>query len=282
MQATIMSGKIVAASIKEQIKKDVEALSNEYHKRPKLTVIIVGNDPASLVYVRNKKRSCEELGIESEIIHYNEDVTEKEIEEKIKELSMLESVSGILLQLPLPKHLDSEKLISFIPQNKDVDGLTNANVAALVKNQKAIIPCTPLGVIDMLKHYQIEIEGKSVAIIGRSMLVGKPLSSLFLNNNATVTICHSKTQNIKSITSKADIVVVAIGKPRFLKEDMIKEGAVVVDVGINRLDGKLVGDADFDNLVNKASFITPVPGGCGVMTVTELLKNTITCFKLNN
>ena len=209
----------------------------------------------------------------------DESSSQEEVENKIKTLAEDPKINGILVQLPLPKKFDQEKIISLIPENKDVDGLTKLNVANLVTNQKGIVPCTPKGVVDLLKYYNIEIQGKRVAIIGRSMLVGKPLFNLLTNLNATVTLCHSKTKNIETITKESDIVVCALGKPFFLKENMIKERAVVIDVGINRLDdGRVVGDADFENLKEKASYITPVPGGCGPMTVAELLDNTIDCF----
>lgn len=281
--AEIIDGKLVAKHIRSIGREKISNIEEKYHKTPTLAVVLVGNNPASEIYVNNKIKSCAKVNITSIVERMDESSTQEQVENKVKELAENKDVNGILVQLPLPKGLDQEKIISLIPEHKDVDGLTKENAANLLMNQKGIIPCTPKGVVDLLKYYNIEIQGKRVAIIGRSMLVGKPLFNLLTNLNATVTLCHSKTRNIEEITSQSDIVVCALGKPFFLKENMIKQGAVVIDVGINRLeDGRVVGDADFENLQNKASYITPVPGGCGPMTVAELLDNTIDCFLQQN
>ncbi len=275
----LIDGKLVAKHIRLQVKEKVNNINEKYNTTPTLAVVFVGDNPASQIYINNKVKSCEKVNIISIVEKMDESSSQEEVENKIKTLAEDPKINGILVQLPLPKKFDQEKIISLIPENKDVDGLTKLNVANLVTNQKGIVPCTPKGVVDLLKYYNIEIQGKRVAIIGRSMLVGKPLFNLLTNLNATVTLCHSKTKNIETITKESDIVVCALGKPFFLKENMIKEGAVVIDVGINRLDdGRVVGDADFENLKEKASYITPVPGGCGPMTVAELLDNTIDCF----
>lgn len=275
----LIDGKLVAKHIRLQVKEKVNNINEKYNTTPTLAVVFVGDNPASQIYINNKVKSCEKVNIISIVEKMDESSSQEEVENKIKTLAEDPKINGILVQLPLPKKFDQEKIISLIPENKDVDGLTKLNVANLVTNQKGIVPCTPKGVVDLLKYYNIEIQGKRVAIIGRSMLVGKPLFNLLTNLNATVTLCHSKTKNIETITKESDIVVCALGKPFFLKENMIKERAVVIDVGINRLDdGRVVGDADFENLKEKASYITPVPGGCGPMTVAELLDNTIDCF----
>lgn len=275
----LIDGKLVAKHIRLQVKEKVNNINEKYNTTPTLAVVFVGDNPASQIYINNKVKSCEKVNIISIVEKMDESSSQEEVENKIKTLAEDPKINGILVQLPLPKKFDQEKIISLIPENKDVDGLTKLNVANLVTNQKGIVPCTPKGVVDLLKYYNIEIQGKRVAIIGRSMLVGKPLFNLLTNLNATVTLCHSKTKNIETITKESDIVVCALGKPFFLKENMIKEGVVVIDVGINRLDdGRVVGDADFENLKEKASYITPVPGGCGPMTVAELLDNTIDCF----
>lgn len=274
----LLDGKLVSSKIKEEAKIKVDEIIEKYKKTPTLAVVMVGDNPASQVYVRNKIKACEKVGIKSVHIVLPETITQKELENKVIELANDEEINGILVQLPLPEGFDKDPVIELIPQNKDVDGLTKENVADLVVGNEGIVPCTPKGVVDLLKFYNIDVEGKNVAIIGRSMLVGKPLFSLMTSLNATVTLCHSKTKNIEEITSKADIVVCALGKAKFLKENMIRNGAVVIDVGINKTDEGLVGDTDFDALKEKASYITPVPGGCGPMTVAELLNNTIECF----
>ncbi len=274
----LLDGKLVSNIVKDNVKQKVDEIVSKYNKVPTLAVVMVGNNPASAVYVRNKIKACEKVGIKSVHVVLDETISQQELENKIKELAVDDEINGILVQLPLPEGFDSDSAIRLIPQNKDVDGLTKGNVADLVLGEKGIVPCTPLGVMDLLKHYNIEVSGKRVVIIGRSMLVGKPLFFLMTNANATVTLCHSKTKNIAEITKEADIVVCALGKAKFLKEEMVKDGAVIVDVGINKTEDGLVGDADFDTLKEKASYITPVPGGCGPMTVAELLNNTVDCF----
>lgn len=281
--AEIIDGKLVAKHIRSTVRGKVSNIEEKYHKTPTLAVVLVGNNPASEIYVNNKIKSCAKVNIKSIVERMDESSTQEQVENKVKEFANNKEVNGILVQLPLPKGLDQERIVSLIPKTKDVDGLTKENAANLLMNQKGIVPCTPKGVVDLLKYYNIEIQGKRVAIIGRSMLVGKPLFNLLTNLNATVTLCHSKTKNIEEITKQSDIVVCALGNPLFLKENMVKQGAVVIDVGINRLeDGSIVGDTDFENLQSKASYITPVPGGCGPMTVAELLDNTIDCFLQQN
>lgn len=276
--AIIMEGKSVSASIKAEVAKEIQNLRAEVT----LAVVLIGDDPASQVYVRNKEKACEKVGIRSETIRLSADTTQIEAEKVIKDLANDDKINGILVQLPLPKHLDKDALLELIPEHKDVDGLTCANAAHLYMNAFGIIPCTPQGVIDLLKAYDIELTGKKVAIIGRSMLVGKPLSLLMLNENATVTVCHSKTKNIAEITKNSDIVVCALGKPKFLTADMVGDNCVVVDVGINRLETGLCGDADYEAIFPKAHAITPVPGSCGPMTIAELLKNTLKCYKIQH
>lgn len=274
----IMDGKALSEQIRGEIKAEVKS----YMIKPCLAVIQIGEDPASDIYVKSKEKACNEVGMYFKHIKYTDEVKEKEIINKILELNNDEYVNGILLQLPIPSKYNSERLINYIARNKDVDGLTDINVGKLVNGKKCLISCTPQGIMEILNHYNIEIEGKNVAIVGRSNLVGKPLISLFLNKNATVTVCHSKTVDLKSYTSKADILVVAVGKKNLITEDMVKKDAVVIDVGINREDRKIYGDVDFENIKDKASFITPVPGGVGPMTVAMLLKNVNECYKKMN
>lgn len=279
---TIIDGKLVSNTIKENIKEDVSKIIKKYGKSPTLAVVLVGSNPASLIYVRNKIKACNKVGINSIQVILDETASEEEIKNEVIKLANNPDVNGILVQLPLPKGINKENIIELIPENKDVDGLTKKNVAKLVLNEDGIVPCTPSGVVDLLKYYNIKISEKKVAIIGRSMLVGKPLSLLLTNLDATVTLCHSKTSNIEEITKNSDIIVCALGKPKFLKNNMVSENAVIIDVGINRIEDKIVGDADFENIFNKVSYITPVPGGCGPMTVAELLNNTIKCFNIQN
>ena len=281
--AQIIDGKEVSKFIRNKVREKTLTIQEKYGKTPTLAVLLVGNNPASEIYVNNKVKACSKVGITSIVERMDDSSSQEKVENKLKELIADKNINAIIVQLPLPKKYDQEKIIALIPENKDVDGLTKPNIANLVTNQKGIVPCTPKGVVDLLKYYNIEIEGNRAAIIGRSMLVGKPLFNLLTNYNATVTLCHSKTKNLDIITRESDIVVCALGKPFFLKENMIKEGTVVIDVGINRLeDGRVVGDADFDNLQEKAAYITPVPGGCGPMTVAELLDNTVDCFLKQN
>lgn len=278
--AEILDGKITSAAIRAQIKKDVEDLVSTSGVTPGLAVIIVGDDPASQVYVRNKKRSCEEVGIRSLVITMPRSVPEAKLIEKINELNLDTSVHGILVQLPLPPHISEERVIEAISVQKDVDAFHPYNVGRLFTGDYTFLPCTPAGVMLLLQHYNVEISGKRCVVVGRSNIVGKPMALLLLEQNGTVTVCHSRTVNLSEEIRGADILVVAVGKPRFVTGDMIKPGAVVVDVGINRTDdGKLVGDVDFDSAKDVARYITPVPGGVGPMTITTLLKNTVTAAR---
>ncbi|MGE4571467.1 MAG: bifunctional methylenetetrahydrofolate dehydrogenase/methenyltetrahydrofolate cyclohydrolase FolD [Candidatus Izemoplasmatales bacterium] len=275
----ILDGKKLSKQIKEEVKTEVMNLYNKYGKKPHLVVILVGDDPASETYVASKERSSKAVGIKSTIIKKDSSIKEDELIDLIQELNNDDSVHGILLQLPIPKHIDEEKIINLIDPRKDVDGFSNHHVARLNKGLDALVPCTPLGIMELLKAYQIDIEGKHAVVMGRSQIVGKPMASLLLKANATVTITHSRTKDMKDMAKQADILVVAIGKAKMVDESFVKEGAVLIDVGISRIDGKLYGDIDFDSVKNKASYITPVPGGVGPMTIAMLLKNTVTCFK---
>ena len=277
--AVIIDGKKLAKKIRENLKIDCENLK-ERGIKPKLAVIMVGNNPASKVYVRNKSNACKEVGIEYEEFILKEDINQKELISLIEELNERKDINGILLQSPIPSNLDINEAFRTISDKKDVDGFHPTNVGKLSLGQDTFVSCTPYGIIKMFEEYNIELEGKNVVILGRSNIVGKPLIQCLLNKNATVTICHSKTKDIKEHTKKADIVIVAIGKAKFLTEDMIKQDAVVIDVGINRdEDNKLCGDVDFENVKNKASYITPVPGGVGPMTIAMLMNNVIKATK---
>lgn len=274
-----IDGKIISTKIKEELKAEIKT----YMIKPCLAVIQIGNDEASNVYISAKQKACSEVGIYLKHIKFDENSREIEIINKIIELNNDEYVHGILLQLPIPEKFNEEKLINYISRNKDVDGLTDINVGKLINNKKCLVSCTPQGIIKLLEESGVSIPGKNVVIVGRSKLVGKPLISLFLNNDATVTVCHSKTNNLKDFTKNADILVVAVGKEHLITEDMVKKDSVVIDVGINRIDGKLYGDVDYENVKNKVSLITPVPGGVGPMTVAMLLCNVNTVYKnLNN
>ena len=275
----VIDGKLVSQEIKNKIKKEIEELKIKYDKVPTLCVIQIGDNPASNAYVKGKIKDCIEVGIESIKLHYSEEITEIELINKIKELNSDDSIDGILVQLPLPNHIDEESIIEVIDPKKDVDGFHSNNISNLVLNKKCSIPCTPKGVLRLLEYYNCDISGKNCVIIGRSNIVGKPMSHLMLNNNATVTVCHSKTKDLVRYTKNADILIAAIGKPNFVTRDMVKENAFVIDVGINRIDKKLVGDCDFENLVDICN-ITPVPGGVGLMTRACLLENTLDIFKI--
>ncbi len=277
--AEILDGKVLAKKIKEDLKKEVEELKQN-GIFPKLAVIMVGNDSASKVYVRNKSIACEEVGIEYEEYLLNEDTTMEELLELINKLNQDKSVNGILLQSPIPRGLDINEAFKTIAPEKDVDGFNPYNVGKLCLGQDAFVSCTPYGIIKLLEEYGIDIEGKDAVVVGRSNIVGKPMMQCLLNKNATVTICHSKTIKLERVTKKADILVVAIGKPNFITKDMVKEGAIVVDVGINRgEDGKLCGDVDFEEVSEVASYITPVPGGVGPMTIAMLMHNIVKAAK---
>lgn len=278
--AELISGKVVSEKVRLQIAEDVKSFAKETGKVPGLAVILVGNDPASSVYVRNKHKACLQVGITSYQIELPESTTEEELLERIDALNADEKVNGILVQLPLPKHILEDKIINRISPKKDVDAFHPENVGRIVIGGYDFLPCTPAGIVELLDHYKVDISGKSCAVVGRSNIVGKPMALLLTERNGTVTLCHSRTKDLASITSSADILVVAIGKPEFLTANMVKEGAVVIDVGINRLaDGRLVGDVKFDEVEPKVSKITPVPGGVGPMTITMLLKNTLTAAK---
>ena len=280
----IIDGKLVAQVTREQIKKDVEAIkAANYPCGIGLAVILVGDDPASQVYVRNKIKACGEVGIKSFLCKLPAESTFDEVAGTINYLNENPDVSGMILQLPLPKHLDENALIDLIDPDKDVDGCHYVQKGRLWTGRDSLVACTPYGVMKLLDYYNIPLEGKNAVVIGRSNLVGKPLAQLLLDRNCTVTICHSRTKNLAEITSRADIVCVAIGKAKFLKADMVKDGAVVIDVGMDRDEnGKLCGDVDFADVAPKCSYITPVPGGVGPMTVTMLLANTVKAFKLMN
>ena len=278
--AEIINGKLVSQIVRENIAEEVASFKKAHGKAPGLAVIVVGDDPASAVYVRNKHKACLDVGMISYQIEFDKETKEETLLEKIDELNLDPSVNGILVQLPLPAHISEEKVINRISPSKDVDAFHPVNVGKIMIGNYDFLPCTPAGIIELLLHYNIEISGKSCAVIGRSNIVGKPMALLLTEKNGTVTLCHSRTKDLSSVTKAADIVVVAIGKPEFLTADMVRDGAVVIDVGINRLDnGKLVGDVKFDEVEKKASFITPVPGGVGPMTITMLLKNTLTAAK---
>lgn len=280
----IIDGKLVAKLTREQIKKEVEQLKSlKYPDAIGLAVILVGDDPASQVYVRNKIKACDEVGIKSFLCKLPAESTFDEVAGTISYLNENPDVSGMILQLPLPKHLDENSLLDLIDPNKDVDGCHYVQKGRLWTGRDSLVACTPSGVMKLLEYYDIPLEGKNAVVIGRSNLVGKPLAQLLLDANCTVTICHSKTRNLGEIVSKADIVCVAIGKAKFLTSDMVKNGAVVIDVGMDRDEnGKLCGDVDFDAVAPKCSFITPVPGGVGPMTVTMLLANTVKAYKAQN
>ena len=275
----LIDGKGTAKKIREKLKIEVEELKKN-NINPRLAVIMVGDNSASHIYVRNKSKACNEIGIEFEEHLLPENITQNELIDLIEKLNNRKEINGILLQSPIPDALDINEAFRKISPEKDVDGFNPINVGKLVLNQNTFISCTPFGIIKLLEEYGISIEGKQAVIVGRSNIVGKPMSSCLLNKNATVTICHSKTRDLPSITKQADILVAAIGKSEFITEDMVKEGAVVIDVGINRDEnGKLKGDVDFENVEKKASYITPVPGGVGPMTITMLLNNVIKATK---
>ena len=279
---TLIDGKSVSAKVKEEAKAEVSAL-NEQGIEVALAVIIVGNDPASKVYVGNKKKACEVCGIRSVEYALSEETTQEELLSLIDKLNNDKAINGILCQLPLPKHLDEVAVIERISSKKDVDCFSNENVGKLWTGDYTFKPCTPAGVMELLKAYDIDVEGKNCVVIGRSNIVGKPMAALLLEKNATVTVCHSRTRNLKEVCALADLIVAAVGRAGFVTADMVKDGAVVIHVGINRNEnGKLCGDVDFENVKEKASFITPVPGGCGPMTIAVLMQNTVSAAKKQN
>ncbi len=278
----IIDGKGLAKKIRENLKKDVDELRKE-GIISKFAVILVGEDPASKIYVRNKNKACVEIGIEYEEHVLKQDTTMEELLRLIDKLNKDKSINGILLQSPLPQHLDINEALKQIDYKKDVDGFNPVNVGKLSLGQDCFVSCTPYGIIRMLEEYKIPTEGKNAVIIGRSNIVGKPLIQCLLSKNATVTVCHSKTQNIEEITKNSDIIIAAMGKPKFLKGNMVKQGATVIDVGINRMEnGKIVGDVDFEEVSKKTSYITPVPGGVGPMTIAMLMNNIVKATKEQN
>lgn len=275
--AKIIDGKAIAQKVKDELKIKVADFLNKHGRQITLAVILVGENPASQVYVKNKIKATEYVGMKSLSFYLPENATEQEVSDTVKSLASDNSVDGILVQLPLPKHLDENKILSLIPASKDVDGFLAENVGNLMLGQDSTVACTPFGVLKMLQTEGVELCGKNAVVLGRSNIVGKPMAMLLLKENCTVTICHSKTQNLKDVCKNADILVAAIGKPRFVTADMVKPGAVVIDVGINRTENGLVGDVDFENVKEIASAISPVPGGVGPMTVAMLLENTYLC-----
>ena len=276
MSDKIIDGKLVSEKIRNVIKEKAQRIQKEFSRVPGLAAVLVGEDPASQIYVRNKRRSCEDVGIYSEEHKLSESTTQDELLSLIDKLNNDNKINGILVQLPLPSHINESLVLNSVSPEKDVDGFHPINAGYLFEGQPKFIPCTPHGIIKMLEFYNVEIEGKNAVVLGRSNIVGKPAAILLLQKNATVTICHSRTRNLNEILKNADIIVAAIGKAHFVKKEMVKEGAVIIDVGINRLEnGKLAGDVDFDGVREVCSLITPVPGGVGPMTITMLLWNTL-------
>ena len=275
----IIDGKKISAVLREKLKEKVSKLKSTYNAVPGLTVILIGEDPPSKIYVKNKEKSAIEVGINSEVIRYQDNVEEKVVLNKIKELNENDKVSGILVQLPLPKHIDKRKVIETINPNKDVDGLHPMNVGNLSSGYDSMVPCTPLGCYLLIKDVEKDLNGKHAVVIGRSNLNGKPMTQLLLKENCTLTITHSKTKDLKAECARADIIIAAVGRPKLVKADWVKKDAIVIDVGINKTDSGLVGDVDFDGVSKVAKAITPVPGGVGPMTIACLLSNTVECFE---
>ncbi len=281
--ANLIDGKAVSAKVKEQVREEAQALFEKHGVKTGLAVVIVGNDPASRVYVNNKKKACEAVGFASYEYALPEETTQEELLELVDTLNNDPKVNGILVQLPVPKHIDDKAIINAISPEKDVDAFHPENVGRIMIGDYAFLPCTPAGVMELIDSTGVEIAGKKCVVIGRSNIVGKPMAMLLLHRSGTVTICHSRTQDLPAVTREADILVAAVGRANFVTADMVKEGAVVIDVGINRLDnGKLCGDVDFEAVEPKASWITPVPGGAGPMTIAMLMKNTLTAMKKQN
>ncbi len=278
----IIDGKKTAEKLREDLKKKITSLKSAYNSVPGLTVILIGEDPASKIYVKNKEKFSKEVGVNSEVIRYPQNVEEKVVLDKIKELNNNKKVSGILVQLPLPKHINKKQVIETILPDKDVDGFHPVNVGNLSSGHDSNIPCTPLGCLLLLKEIEKNLTGKHAVVIGRSNLNGKPMTQLLLKENCTVTVTHSKTKDLKSECNRADIIIAAAGIPKLVKGDWIKKGAIVIDVGINKTKSGLVGDVDFEQVSKVAKAITPVPGGVGPMTIACLLNNTVECFKRSN
>ena len=273
---TIIDGKQTAAEIRRELSFRAAAFERKNGRKIGLGVVLIGNDPASEVYVRNKVKACEEVGISSHVLRLPAEISQEEAERAVEELAGDRSVHGILVQLPLPRHLDERKILAKIPVEKDVDGFSEQNIGLLALHREGTVSCTPRGIMELLNRYHVETRGKHAVVVGRSNIVGRPMALLLLNADATVTVCHSKTQNLKEICAEADILVVAIGRAKYITADMVKEGAVVIDVGMNRDEnGKLCGDVDFENVAEKVSMISPVPGGVGPMTIAMLLSNTV-------
>lgn len=276
---TLIDGKTTAQTVRAELKTETERFERETGKKVGLAVVLVGNDPASQIYVKNKIKGCEETGIRSFAHYLPEQTTQEELLALIEGLVVDENVHGILVQLPLPRHLDEGEILKAIPPEKDVDGFHTENIGLLALGENGTVACTPLGVMELLKRYRIELTGKHAVVVGRSRIVGRPMAMLLLNADATVTVCHSKTADLKEQCLQADVLIAAVGKPRLITEDMVKDGAVVIDVGMNRTPQGLCGDVDFENVAKKASYITPVPGGVGPMTIAMLLKNTVACAR---
>ena len=276
-----MDGKALSLSLEAELKLKVDALREKNARIPKLVVVLVGDNPASQTYVKNKAKACERVGFLSEIIELDGSISQEIVLSTIDHLNRDETVDGILVQLPVPKHLDAKAIVHALDPNKDVDGLHPLNVAKLYENEKGFVPCTPKGIMRLLKEYQINVVGKHCVVLGRSNLVGRPVAQLLLNENATVTICHSKTQDLSEFTKQADIIVVAIGRANFLTSKDVNHAECIIDVGINRVDGKLVGDVAYDELVDKVDAMTPVPGGVGPMTIGMLLENTLEAYTMH-
>ncbi|WP_181346629.1 bifunctional methylenetetrahydrofolate dehydrogenase/methenyltetrahydrofolate cyclohydrolase FolD [Helicobacter pylori] len=276
----LLDGQALAYDIEKDLKHKIQIIHTQTHKRPKLAVILVGKDPASITYVNMKIKACQRVGMDFDLKTLQEDITEAELLSLIKDYNTDQNISGVLVQLPLPRHIDTKMILEAIDPNKDVDGFHPLNIGKLCTQKESFLPATPMGVMRLLKHYHIEIKGKDVAIIGASNIIGKPLSMLMLNAGASVSVCHILTKDISFYTQNADIVCVGVGKPDLIKASMLKKGAVVVDIGINHLnDGRIVGDVDFNNAQKVAGFITPVPKGVGPMTIVSLLENTLIAFE---
>lgn len=276
----LLDGQALAYSIEKDLKHKIQTITVQTHKRPKLAVILVGKDPASITYVNMKIKACQRVGMDFDLKTLQENITEAELLSLIKDYNTDQNISGVLVQLPLPRHIDTKMILEAIDPSKDVDGFHPLNIGKLCTQKESFLPATPMGVMRLLKHYHIEIKGKDVAIIGASNIIGKPLSMLMLNAGASVSVCHILTKDISFYTQNADIVCVGVGKPDLIKASMLKKGAVVVDIGINHLnDGRIVGDVDFNNVQKVAGFITPVPKGVGPMTIVSLLENTLIAFE---
>jgi methylenetetrahydrofolate dehydrogenase (NADP+)/methenyltetrahydrofolate cyclohydrolase len=280
--AVILDGKKLSAKIRSSLKDEIKVLKEKAEREPSLAVVLVGNDPASEIYVNNKIKACKEIGIRSIDRKLPESISQEELNSVVKELNEDETVDGIIVQLPLPKHLSPKEVINYISPEKDADGFHPVNVGKCMLGlyDEGLMPCTPFGVMKFFEEYSIELEGKNAVMIGHSNIVGKPLANMLLNANATVSVCHIYTKDLAFYTRNADILCVATGVPHLIKEDMVKEGAVVIDIGISRVNGKIVGDVDFENVKKKASAITPVPGGVGPMTIAMLLYNTVKAFEM--